>query len=91
MKIRHKSNRRKQNPLLSWVRADITDAVLSLSSDCLGLTALSPSEIVNLPQPDPARFSDPEEFRAAYWQAEVLSKYPFDGVADRRSAAMQKF
>lgn len=83
--------KQKQNPLLAWARADATDDVLSLCKSSLGLTTMTAAQIVSLPQPDPTRFSVAEEFRDAYWQAEVLSKYPFDGVADRRAAAMQSF
>lgn len=76
------------NRATKWSDIDVTFDVLRASRDALDLHGLPIEDIVALPTPDPAAFTNPESFRDAYWRSEVWSKHPFkiEGV-DRAAKA----
>lgn len=75
---------------LTWLQRDVTIDVLQRFAVQFGISA-DPRSIVSAPMPDPSGFSCPESFRAAYWQAEVWSKFPFDIGIDREREALATF
>lgn len=85
-----KVDRRNTRPT-AWLQRDVTNRVLTQFCDQFGLPN-DPQTLVHMPSPDPDKFQDSEQFRSAYWQAEMWSKYPFniDGI-DRKAAAMASF
>lgn len=69
--------RNRQSDGRSWLHCDVTDSALKAwkaSHDFNG----SNQDLIAIEMPDPEQFQNPEQFRTAYWRAELWSKYPFN-------------
>jgi hypothetical protein len=73
-----------------WTRSDVTMSVLNEMSVALGFNPNDIDGLIHAPLPDPDALS-PEQFRTAYWRAEVWSKYPFNTGIDREKVALSAF
>jgi len=84
-----KTSRRNTRP--TWLTRDVTDNVLASFRESFQFSG-NLLDLVSQDMPDADMFTDPEKFRAAYWRAEMWSKYPFkiEGI-DTEAAAMQSF
>lgn len=73
-----------------WTRDDVTSLVLAETGRLLEFNPDDPAALIRYPLPDPEAFNS-EDFRSAYWRAEMWSKYPFDIGIDRKTAARAAF